>query len=127
MKKLFLALLAAAALVFALSACGGGNKSTPVDTLMDQMVSVVDYANEIQTNPDMQTTDNIAVMMEMMKELKDFAKENADYQLTDADKEKLKVFMKESGAKLGIHPTDQDLEDVNQFETLQDIIDEMGL
>lgn len=127
MKKLFLALLAAAALSFALSSCGESEKPTPVDSLMEQMIGVVDFANQIKEVPEMQTTDNVAIMMDKMMELKNYAKENADYELTDADRAKLKTFMKESGDKLGIHPSDEELEEVNNYKTLQDLIDVMGL
>jgi len=128
MKKLFYALLATVALTFALSACTGNeNKPTPVDTLMDKMVELVDFSRSIQDKVEMQTTENIKVMMDKMTELKEFAKENAEYVLTDLDRAKLKAFMKESGDKLGINPTEKDLEETDNFKTLQDIIDSMGL
>lgn len=126
MKKLFFALLTAVAVSFALSSCGSSNAPTPIDSLIDQMISVVDYAAEIQNNEEMQTTDCITVLMNKMKALKDFAAENADYELTDADREKLKEFMKVYGEKVSITPTEEEIAQVDEFKYLHEIVDEMG-
>lgn len=125
MKKAIVALFAGVALLFAVNSC---KSETPVDKLISMMTEIVEYGLNIQDNPEYaQDANAMGDMMKKLGELQEFAKENKDYVLTDADRDALRSFMKEMGKKIGEEPDEDDLEEVDDFETLGDILDEMDM
>lgn len=111
------------------SACGSnaGNETTPVDEMISQMDAIFTESMALDESGDDMDLKAALSLLEKLSDLQTFAKENADYAITDADRTKLKGFMKELGAKNGESLTDEDLAEIDDVQTLGDFLGKMDL
>lgn len=132
MKKILLPLVTLLVVAFALVSCGGKgtkalSKTTPVDQLIEKLSEFMKYSDMIDqaNDPSDIPLATLTEMMTKVNEMKEFADANKDYVLSDKDREKLKNFMKENAEKLDVTLSEEDLNGVDEFKTLGDILAEM--
>lgn len=116
MKKILIAVLA----TFALMSCGG--PKTPVDEYIEVANKLVPLYEKAMSDP--ASADALEMeAKELMDQIDTIVRENKDYELTDADREKLYDFIAENAKMTGMDEDDlEDLkEDLNKIKTLGDM------
>lgn len=121
MKKVLIALLAAAAL-FAVASCGG-KKNTPATQLIDKMEVLMNSSLAMMENPGDVTDEQMEAFQKTQDEIEAFAEANKDYVLTDADKQAFKEFAQRVSEKMGRKLTEKDLKEIDEAKTLGDLAD----